>query len=96
MPCEPKTDTSDQKTPPRHLHLTPDYRRILGVLGECDGSTSGRIASELGNVNLRSESQIIRFKLLDLEKAGYVSRLDDQKPVLWRRTPAGTEALNHV
>jgi hypothetical protein len=47
-----------------------------------------------GNANLRRDSQMVRLKLLDLMSDGLVRPLDDQKPIAWCRTKAGTEALH--
>ena len=45
------------------------------------------------NRTKRQHSGDVRSWLLDMEKRGLVKRMDDQKPVCWLRTKAGTRWL---
>ena len=67
------------------------YRQALIHLDTRAGTTAGRIAIDVG---MGSSAQGLRAPLRDMERWGWVRRLDDQAPVAWLRTEAGTEALN--
>lgn len=73
-------------------------RDILAALDDRVGTLTGDVtravvSSEKVQSNARAESAIVRSILLDMEKMGWVDRLDNQKPVCWIRTPAGTVVL---
>ena len=70
-----------------------DYRLLI-CLSEHGGWTAGEVARQMGYTNVRSEAQIIRRDLIRMESLGLVGRLDDNKPVAWVRTKAGTEMVN--
>jgi len=67
--------------------------RILRVLNEQGGATSGWVARALGHKNIRSMGPFCRVDLLTLEKKGLVRRIDDLSPTAWQRTAAGTAAI---
>jgi hypothetical protein len=78
--------------------LTKLQKDVLGALDEQGGFTTGRIAKCLprsfaGPTRNRIFSKSVRRTLLALQDRGYVRTLDDQKPVCWCRTPAGTAAI---
>lgn len=76
--------------------LSDADRRILAALSESGGSLTGQISPDcriFRMLNRRMESAWVRNHLLDLERGGLVRRLDDQKPVCWTRTLAGTAAM---
>ena len=66
--------------------------RILRVLHEYGGFTSGQVARKLGYQDIRSSTQILRRDLLAMERDGLVRRIDDLSPTAWQRTAAGTAA----
>ena len=74
----------------------PDHheRAILLTLSCSGGWTAGQIARGMGHQDARKHGAIIRHRLLDMEKCGWVGRLDDAKPTAWVRTTQGTEAIN--
>lgn len=74
------------KTTPRGI-----YRQALLVLDTRSGMTAGSIAAEIG---MGCRPQRLAAPLRDMERWGWVTRLDDERPVAWMRTAAGTEALN--
>jgi len=75
-------------------YLTESQKPILAVLSEDGGFTTNRVAvMARGNANLRHKSQMVRRELLELKRLGLVRELDDQKPVAWCRTYAGTVSL---
>lgn len=70
---------------------------VLRVLDEDGGFLTKDVAARLSLVGYESGHQrsgAVRAWLLDLRSRGFVVELDDQKPVCWKRTPAGTAALN--
>jgi hypothetical protein len=72
-------------------------RKILGVLDEVGGFVVKDIrkrAKICFGSNAHQESGAIRAWLMDLHRAGLVEQIDEQKPAAWRRTAAGTAALN--
>lgn len=73
--------------------LSPLDRRILTALDEIGGTLTGEINKKINGV---CDGRTLRPKLLDLEKQGLIRRLDDDKPVCWCRTLAGTDALNGI
>lgn len=76
--------------------LTPTERQILSVLDERGGLPTGRVAKLVPDkldIGAQRYSRDMRMALTSLCGRGLVDRLDDQKPVCWVRTPAGTEAL---
>jgi hypothetical protein len=83
--CEAEADT----------RLTEVDRKILAALDERGGSLTGDVAAAARpwGRDRRVESAWTRERLVDLKKRGLVAELDDQKPVCWLRTAAGTEAL---
>lgn len=74
--------------------ITTDEARVLQFLSEDGGFTTHRIAVELyGNANLRRDSQNVARMCRSLNLRHLVRTLDEQKPVVWCRTPNGTVAL---
>jgi hypothetical protein len=72
-----------------------DYA-LLAALSEDRGRKTGHVSS-LAFIgfcgNRRQRSGAVRAWLVRLQKEGYVTTLDDQKPVCWLRTEKGTQAL---
>lgn len=69
---------------------------ILEALGEGSGFLTKRVVEKMDyhfSGNGRQRSGAVRSWLMALQKQGFVKYLDDQKPVCWERTAAGTEAL---
>ena len=76
-----------------HRRLYRDERAILEFLGG-GGFMTGKISIYLhGNADARRRSQWTRQTLLAMQREGWVELMDTVKPVVWRRTAAGTEAL---
>lgn len=74
----------------------PDHQEvaILCSLSEAGGWTSGQIARGLGHYSdTRKHGAIIRSRLLEMERRGWVGRLDEKAPVAWVRTPVGTQVM---
>ncbi len=70
------------------------YRRILAALKEDGGFDTGHVASRVGaGSSKRRRSQLMRVDLLRLQALGWVRPMDDQKPICWVRTSAGTMAI---
>lgn len=66
-------------------------REILGVLDGIGGYPTGRIAGMVVPIfghNRRTHSAFIRQRLIQLEAAGKVRKMDDQKPVCWVKVEA--------
>lgn len=75
-------------------YLTEYQKQILSVLAEDGGFLTRRVTVAVrGNANLRHDSQMVRRELLELKHHGLVRELDNQKPVCWCRTAAGTASL---
>lgn len=73
--------------------------KILATLDEQGGFLTRRVAEKIEPMfghNNRTHSGAVRSWLLDLKNKGLVAYLDNQKPVCWRRTPAGTAALQEA
>ena len=68
---------------------------VLRVLSEESGLLTGRVAKRVGveASGARKNSALIRQRLLYLQRIGLVDELDPHKPTLWRRTSAGTKAI---
>lgn len=69
------------------MELHDYHRKVLTVLDSDGGFTTGDIAKQVKpqfGHNARTHSGAVRSWLLQLETAGLVARLDDQKPVCWR------------
>lgn len=70
---------------------------ILSRLNEAGGFPTKHIArsldSEAYEKNARLQSSAVGFLLRSLERRGLVAKLDDQKPICWVRTLAGSKAL---
>lgn len=77
--------------------VTSFTAELLAVLTEQGGFTTGRVskAAKISycSDNARARSGAVRAALDNLKVMGLVDFLDDQKPVCWVRTPAGTAAL---
>jgi hypothetical protein len=70
---------------------------ILLVLSEVGGFTTGQIARKVsGGSNPRRDTQLVRQVLLRLESACLVKKMDDQKPVAWSRTEAGSSVARNL
>ncbi len=75
----------------------PYENQILLVLDEVGGFDTSHIANKVGgSSNRRKNSQLIRQLLLKLEEAGLVSKMDDEKPVCWLRTFAGSQVVRNI
>lgn len=64
-------------------------KKILSLLDDVGGYTTGIVADIVGprfGHSKRAHSAFIRGKLLDLEKRGVVTRMDEGKPVCWMLT----------
>lgn len=70
-------------------------RGILIALDEDGGFSVKHLANRVGrwSLNNRRNSGVLANYLRDLERRGLVAKLDDQRPIAWKRTAAGTEAL---
>ena len=67
---------------------------LLRVLNERGGFTAGTLGKEVWKTtDGRSSAASATPALKELERWGYAGRLDDGRPVIWIRTPAGTAAL---
>lgn len=71
---------------------------ILRVLDEQGGFVTGDVADRAGmwrspEPDNRAASIKARRALLDLQARGLVAPMDDQKPIAWVRTRAGTDAM---
>jgi hypothetical protein len=79
------------------MSWTHDFK-ILSALAEDGGFTALAIAdrSGVGDGNGRMRSGAMRSWLALLEARGLVAKMDDQKPICWIRTPAGTAALQQT
>lgn len=81
------------------MSLNRFERGVLLVLSEQGAYTTGKVADGVGDrvgffgSNRRQHSACIRQVLLNLRIDGLVTTGDDKKPVVWLRTPKGTEAL---
>jgi hypothetical protein len=78
--------------------LTSTTAALLKVLSEDGGFTTGRVSELAQNIsyggNNRQRSGAIRAWLMELKQQGLVVFLDDQKPICWKRTQAGSRALD--
>lgn len=80
------------------IFMNETMRAILELLDETAGSLTGDIARKVPNIHCgphanRIHSAWIRQDLLALKQRGLVIELDDQKPVCWCRTEAGSALL---
>ena len=75
--------------------LTNHEREILECLSETGGFLTRRVAQNVRffGINKHQHSGAVRAWLMNLKKRGLVDYLDDQKPVCWKRTQAGSKAL---
>lgn len=77
--------------------MMPDDYQILESIGAGSGGyTTNAVRVRSGvysNLNQRIRAQWIRGRLLNLKDGGFVTFLDDQKPVCWQLTEKGVEAL---
>jgi|HubBroStandDraft_6_1064221.scaffolds.fasta_scaffold768001_2 hypothetical protein len=77
--------------------LTHEDYRILEAIGAGSGgytTSSVRVRSgAYSHPNQRIRAQWIRERLIRLKEQGLVDFLDDQKPVCWKLTEKGVEAL---
>jgi hypothetical protein len=94
MPESPPTLRTERPQRAPRL-LFNDEVRILKYLGGNGGgfTTHCVTVGVFGNAELRQSSQLTRQVLLKLKTMGLVEPMDDEKPIVWRRTKAGTEAL---
>jgi hypothetical protein len=72
--------------------ITRRYVKILNVLSEDGGFTTGEVAKRIQpfGTNARMHSGATRSWLNSLKIMGFVAHLDDRKPVCWVRTRDGT------
>lgn len=75
--------------------LSRHEREIIERLSEDSGFVTGDVAKgvTMFGHNARTHSGAVRSWLVGLKARGLVDHLDSQKPVCWKRTPAGTAAL---
>jgi hypothetical protein len=77
--------------------LTLYDHQILAAIGAGSGGyTTNAVRVRSGvysSLNQRMRAQWIRGRLLSLKDRGLVTFLDDQKPVCWKLTEKGMEAL---
>lgn len=75
-------------------------RKILKALADDSGCTTLTVAARAGITygrgNGRMMSGAMRSWLTLLERRGLVAKMDDQKPICWIRTAAGTAALQQT
>ncbi len=69
-----------------------DYEcQILATLDTRGGTATGDVAQKvrpLFGSNMHQHSGAVRSWLLQLERKGFVRKLDDQRPVCWVKTAA--------
>lgn len=78
--------------------ISDEDRQILEALAEDGGRDTKHVAMRVDKaryeINPRSFSAALRYRLLLLERRGFVGYLDPLKPVAWVRTKEGTKALS--
>lgn len=76
--------------------MNSDERMVLAFLDEDGGYATGTVTSGVSFPGPTRQQASIRCRrvLLELKRLGYITELDDLKPVCWRRTESGTTALN--
>ena len=77
------------------MNLLPRHRTILCYLLD-DGGYSTQLIGEVAwpeALRGASRSRTAYAVLKELQRAGYVETIDDQRPLAWRRTTAGRAAL---
>jgi hypothetical protein len=68
------------------MQLTAYHQKVLAQLDTRGGSTTSQVAGLVEPMfghSRRTHSGAVRAWLLELEAAGLVRKLDDQKPVCW-------------
>lgn len=77
--------------------LGPTDLRILAALGEHAGTATRDVvlAVEGASRSRRQRISLMARRLAFLERAGYVRRLDDERPIAWCRTRKGTEGVGN-
>ena len=65
--------------------------RILCKLDQGYDMSSSELAHALGYTRIRSEAQLLRLELESLAKRGWTEKLRAGR---WKRTAAGTDAMN--
>lgn len=80
---------------PQAPEVSERDRRILSVLDDIGAFTTAQVAGQLPLIghNRRIHSSWVRRYLLDLQRRGLIEAADDKKPVIWRRTQAGTAVI---
>ena len=79
------------------MKLRERHVEILLILHENSGLITRRVAERAKPFgNKRETSGAVRSWLNELRRAGYVEYFDDEKPVCWKRTVAGSEALREA
>lgn len=79
------------------MTLTKNEYALLQAIDAHGGYTTADVSSRCGiryaQDNRRLRSAAMRSWLMALKRQGFVRYLDDQKPVCWVRTEAGTAAI---
>lgn len=73
------------------MNITDYQTQVLNALDDRSGMLTGDVAKEVSpqfGHSRRTHSAAVKQWLLGLEKRGLVSRMDNQKPVLWVRCSA--------
>ncbi len=74
--------------------IGPIHRQILEYLAGNDGFVAADIGGKVWpDSPRRNASANVILYLRDLEHQGLVKRMDEKKPIVWMRTPAGDDAL---
>lgn len=73
--------------------LAPDDLALLRTLEEGCGHTLGVRCIEAGLDHRQKGLAAAHKRMLYMEREGLVRRADDRKPIIWLRTPEGSEQL---
>lgn len=74
--------------------LSSHDRQVLNTLEDVGASTTRAIADQVGfrfGHNNHTQSAYVLGILRDLERHGYVRRLDEEKPIAWLRVAVQEE-----
>ncbi len=82
-------------------HRRENFIRVLCCLGSAGGFVTRQVVNRSGAHPSFSDrphirSAWVRSTLLELQKLGLVTTLDDQKPVAWRLTKAGASERANI
>lgn len=73
--------------------LAPEDIALLKAIGEASGHALGVVCVEAGLGHRQKGLAAAHRRMLHMELHGLVRRMDDRKPIIWLRTPAGSEEL---